>query len=1798
VAEITRDPAVAEFNTNVLKASIRSGLDPAAATQIQQLSWTQKKAKQLLRLSPEKAREEFLKLDPTVKGNINYLYPDKEIFAPEPNPTLLGRVLSGAGKVLTTAAQGFLSPIIEGLEVADKYSRALGVPYAATRQIQQGADFSKKLLSDMFDGKNSWNWDAVGKYEEKYGKAITTLARAYSEGRNTGQAIDLYTSEKGKLDAEFLEAISFARDNPKSFKQIKESLKQDAQISPGRDITNQLMVSAADGDYWSGVFVRALDGRAGLGLAFDTDTEEGKKRAEQVLGKPWAQIEREQKSRISGKIDAVYRIMTDPLSYIGIGAPIKAATVGVGGIKVGAREAFQRFGGLKSKGQRLADQFLFVSERKGMKEGYAWLFNDVPEVRTLWDDQLGPSIKRFAEAATDTEKSMVLREMKSNFPEWYDTALIRKFAEKKVFNAAAAQDYFTTFDDSFAILNGNVDGISFTRNAIPYARRSRLLTSAVSRTAYNFFNRRTAPGEISQAEVQRLDALDILTKVGQKEGELLNPQIDDIFKINDSIKGARRFAFELGRAGTRSPGPILWGVDADKTANSIRSTLSMVLPKDTAEALTLTLLDAPQNVQLTVVRNAQYAFMKKLGLGDDDALRILNKTYSDTSLGVLNKIPITPEFAKLMNKAAVQYENDIPYLVSRGGIHPSQLKGGIAPLPFDDLYQLSTRGTLQRIAGTDSKVRSLILMFNGLTRNAAVRKWNDFWAGYTLFPRLGMRTNVDEMFKAYLVHPVQMLMGWAKAKLGPVLPAQTALTGSGAAIGMYKGGFYWMANKFGIKVNGKALDPRQVYTPGERQLVVREVQKKIEDKVGHPVPLSEISQMEIRDAIVSRIQDLYKTKDVESWENLKKIARHSNTFGNSLIASMGARHTLSSRISPDYLDGVISTDNVSLALDELGLKRLPEYRDVPASKLSEKAMAIVMYDNFPIRFGFNEQQITKGKYYTPVSIFFKNNALKTDVDYRSAKRDMLEQVGVRYYADANFVEVADAKLLTPFLDQYGQAVYLRQQGLADAEIAETLIDTQLVDMRIAFHGSETGYNQRLFDFIKAKHDQIIKISGKTDKPQAGAWSRAVTNITFQEFDDLTLGYRPISGEVNTRLASIGGDIDLKLLETETTLKGWLNTVSPGQLLDLMDRQVTGFTRQPLLTAAMDMSFRRIKPFEKMQYEKFYAALKESHPQWGDERLKSLANDLAEKQAVEIATNQAVNTILEYVDNPNVRSNFALSIRHLGRFYRATEDFHRRVYRAYTKQTLRSLYRLRVLSMGLQNSGSVYTDEAGDDYILFPTDIVLNSIVQPVVNQLSGDDAFKIPDSTNFAIKFRLINPSFAPDAGQPAFAGPMAGILVQGLKAYLRDLPLTPFREKLYPWTHKLADGLDRFAMGHIGQNTELVDALRSALPMMATSALDLAVSAETSEEPGIGSITSRNKSNLVLQGIAYLQAYGNGLPPNASIDEQNQYLKNLRIAANSISFMQSFLGYFVSPGFPSLKESAQIPDYLKEVGIASPVSDFWDIYEGLKRNADEEDMTDLFDMAVATFVGKNPGKSIYTVPRTNKQMRVFLNKTDNLKNWAQDNKPFIDTYGETAFIFAPTIGDYNPDIYAWMEASGFVKRTDMESYLEAVQVAEDKQMYFAIKDAEEQQLSRAFDYSERSAIIKRSENERRLLLQSNPKLYSVLDSSEDRGQLTQRLTNLNAAITNPKSPISQEVRNVLQVAAKEVGRMLELDASPVARNSRNFVDQKRALKDEVVALLGDLAAVSPEVKEASRLIFIPLLNEYSRDVSSASPRG
>jgi hypothetical protein len=93
---------------------------------------------------------------------------------------------------------------------------------------------------------------------------------------------------------------------------------------------------------------------------------------------------------------------------------------------------------------------------------------------------------------------------------------------------------------------------------------------------------------------------------------------------------------------------------------------------------------------------------------------------------------------------------------------------------------------------------------------------------------------------------------------------------------------------------------------------------------------------------------------------------------------------------------------------------------------------------------------------------------------------------------------------------------------------------------------------------------------------------------------------------------------------------------------------------------------------------------------------------------------------------------------------------------------------------------------------------------------------------------------------------------------------------------------------------------------------------------------------------------------------------------------------------------------------------------------------------------------------------------------------------------------------------------------------------------------------------------------------------------------DIRGAVDDESSPISEDTRIAMRFAINEVQSFVDYSTNPAYKQLYNFTDDRKRMKEEVMAILGQLA-FDPAVKEASRLIFVPMLNKYSRDVMGAS---
>lgn len=1702
------NPVVGELNPNIYNAAQTAGLSDAEANIIEQFSFTVKNAKRLRNMDAKQAKQQFEALDDDAKELIRAMYPDAE-FAKE-DQSLLKKTLAVGG----TIAKGLASPIVMTFQVAGEYGKALNTGYSAFRQIQQGASpFARKTWTTAYAGKELYDKGAVSRLEEKYGAEYVLLAKGLLAGKTPGEVIEEY----GKVDAKITDAIATAFNDTKKFNLILEDVKY-AQTSPGRDFLRKGIEAEVKPGYKTNPLLKMFTGDLG-------DPEVAKK---------WQKTLK----RNTGAIDAVYQFVIDPFTYITAGTS-KAATKGAAYADIITREA-----------------------KEGNYIGAVKQIFAKPDVRNLWDGELGKLIKKFSEAENSAVKSVTYREIAQSYPGFSNFEIVDTLAKGKAFDANGAETFFSEIVNAQMLLGGRVDGVTFLRNGVATARNQRQISGGMAATADAIFN----PSVASRSVVDRIDALqakgaeaaDILKTVGDDIDKGVNVAgIQRFTDIDADIKKARRIAEVTGRIMSRNPAGsrILFGDDAIKTAETFRLVARQAFTRDVADYVTFEFLQASTNDQVVILRNLYATIMHRYGLhgtpeGRSFMDEILNKTFNNQSgMTAVARTEVPTEFIDDISEHVVRIENDVPFLQARGAIQPSQLAEGVAVLPYEEIIQ---------VAAMTRRKNSIPALFDGATRNKYISEFVNFWTIYTLFPRLGVRSAIDETFMYALSAPAQDLLRFARPSIRKEQAVLTALTGSKAAVGPIKRGLNKAFRKGGA----------------EERLSIEErirIPQEIAERNG--IPVEEVTNMMIREETVARVFAMYGVDEaVGNFKWIKEAFVYHPDALNSMASSVAARASLSGRIDKEIIDAVFTQSTLSQALADVSVKTGRKFRPMNAELLrrtNDKYLTLAHFDQFFRRFVANSRTIAPGVVVDPVTAFFRNNGLKTSQDFAIARTEMLEILGVKYDYQVRqfFIDPKRADDVKKFLNEFGDTTGFRQRGVSDADIARIHVETMLLDMRTSFHGGPKSFNEDLFNLVASKHNALVKYEMESGSTVAGKWSKSSGNVSFEEFEKATVGKR-LQGDINTAI-EFTELIPKRELESLWARHG-------NFLMEQMDRQVTGIFRQPAVVS----TYTRLREGYTGLQDEFARMTKktllEENKNMSEDVADSIATSLAAKRYTEIAMNEAVDSVLKYVDNPAIRSNFAVSTRTVARFYRATEDFWRRYYRLMREKPLQVIYRMRLAHQGLSARGEIYYDDEGEPYVVLPTDTIINTAVEPVMRKLTGG-AFKVPAFNDVTLKLRLVNPSFSPDAGAFSLSGPVAALSFIGFRSVLGYAP-----GPLDGPAEFMADELDTYALGYLGDN---ITVQRAITPLFLQNVRDILPRQEM----------SRQETTAAFQAISYIQAFGDKsiqLPENATDQQKHDFIKTVKIAAHNVIAMRAVLG-MVSPISPTLRESKGVPDYIKATGITSMRAEFFDILAGIEKTESDE-VFDPYELAVAMFVGKNPNKIIYTVSRSDKNTKVLIDKTDAVKKWSQFNKDTIATYGEAAYIFAPQVGDYTADAYNWLEANELISSPTLEKYLDNVQIARAKQQYFDIERQQRELLDKESSIPARRTIIKRATAARQQIKNANPLLRLSLETGGFEVATEENLLrSVEEMLLNKQAPISADTRQRMAIATKAVREFISFSTDPEMRLIWNFVDAKRAKREAIEKALEPLIQLDPAVREANRAIFSSILGFYSRDTYS-----
>ena len=439
----------------------------------------------------------------------------------------------------------------------------------------------------------------------------------------------------------------------------------------------------------------------------------------------------------------------------------------------------------------------------------------------------------------------------------------------------------------------------------------------------------------------------------------------------------------------------------------------------------------------------------------------------------------------------------------------------------------------------------------------------------------------------------------------------------------------------------------------------------------------------------------------------------------------------------------------------------------------------------------------------------------------------------------------------------------------------------------------------------------------------------------------------------------------------------------------------------------------------------------------DEKGLAKAELAAKKKLAEIAEDRARLQVLAYVDNPAVQSQFAFSIRNFARFYRATEDFYRRLYRG-VRYNPESIRRAQLTYEGITHSGWVQKDDQDEAYFVYPGTEHVYKAVQSVMTAFGVPAEFKVPMPVEFGAKIKMITPSLNPESMVPTFAGPVSGISFKVI-ANMMDY-VSP----------GASDVITQYSLGKYAVDQSFVSAFLPAHVNRIYQAMG------KDERDG-------QYASAMRKAMTYLEASGHGLPQKFDAEgnpipptqgDLEKYRERLNNVAQSILGLRVVYG-FTAPATPTVQLKSDMSDWVRENGKAN----FKQVWYGLLDRAGD------YDTAMKEWVRLFPDQIPFTISESERSTVAYFRYAEESGKFVDNNEELFKSYPQAAAFLIPHKSGYSWNAYKTMTDMGLRKNKRVEDFLREVQTAADMQTYYSKKNEYETNLEAVGTDFERSQL-------------------------------------------------------------------------------------------------------------------------------------
>ena len=583
-----------------------------------------------------------------------------------------------------------------------------------------------------------------------------------------------------------------------------------------------------------------------------------------------------------------------------------------------------------------------------------------------------------------------------------------------------------------------------------------------------------------------------------------------------------------------------------------------------------------------------------------------------------------------------------------------------------------------------------------------------------------------------------------------------------------------------------------------------------------------------------------------------------------------------------------------------------------------------------------------------------------------------------------------------------------------------------------------------------------------------------------------------------------------------------------------------------------------KQMKKSGFEEAYIASVVSKVDQANPKKIVAATQRAKRQFAEIVEERAVSQTLQYVDNPLIRTQLAFGARNFSRFYRATEDFYRRMSRVVIYNPM-AIRKAALTYDGIAHNGFIQEDDQGEKYFVYPAIEPVYAAIRSAMTVMGIPAEFKTPFPVQFGAQIKMLTPSLNQDSIIPTFSGPLAGVSMKVVTN------LIGLKEP------GAADTITQYTMGKYAVGRSFLSAF---LPAHVNRAYETMSTDDRDSQ----------YASAWRKAVTYLEAGGHGLkftedelgnviPP--SIQEQEEYRQRIKNTVLGILGTRFVYGFF-APASPSIQLKADMASWIKDNGKAN----FKQAWNGLLDQYPGD-----YDAAMTKWVELFPNQIPFTVSESEKKTVAVIKYAEEAGFFVEENADLFKRYPQGAAFLIPHKSGFSFDAYKTMKDMGLKYNKRVDDYLKEVQTVADLQTYYSKKNEYEVSLTTKVTDFERSMARDEFQNWAKIFKAGRPLLQEEL--AEGGKKAIARITAiddlrkmLDDKTVKVRGPVQESLKEMLDVYDSY---KLQRQALENVSGTTNLV---AFMKDSAIVQLRELSKKNENTMSAYNTLFASLLGD------------